>query len=139
MSRSTQRATRGIHHAGLTVPNIDAARDFFVSGLGFEVVGEKPDYPAVFVSDGSVMITLWQAEDPATARRFDRRNNLGLHHLALRVDDPERLDALHQRLVERDDVSIEFSPEALNDGPTRHMMCALEGGLRIEFIAPASA
>ena len=79
--------TQGIHHAGLTVPDLSQARAFFESALGFEAVGEVPDYPAVFLSDGSVMITLWQAEDPATAIPFDRRRNLGLHHFALRVSD----------------------------------------------------
>ena len=56
------RATQGIHHAGLTVPDLSAAQRFFTEGLGFETVGEVPDYPAAFVSDGAVMITLWQAE-----------------------------------------------------------------------------
>ncbi len=53
--------TQGIHHAGLTVPDLAATRTFFEEVLGFEARGEKPDYPAVFLSDGSVMITLWQA------------------------------------------------------------------------------
>ena len=54
--------TRGAHHVGLTVPDLRAARDFFVDALGFAEVGELPDYPAVFVSDGAITITLWQAE-----------------------------------------------------------------------------
>ena len=61
------RTTQGIHHAGLTVPDLSAAQRFFTEGLGFETVGEVPDYPAAFVSDGAVMITLWQAEDPERA------------------------------------------------------------------------
>lgn len=139
MPQSHPVSTTGIHHLGLTVPDLTAAHAFFTAGLGFEQVGEKPAYPAVFLSDGQVMITLWQADDPATARPFDRRRNIGLHHLALRIDGAERLDELHERLAQRDDVVIEFAPEPLNDGPTRHMMCAVPGELRIEFIAPASA
>lgn len=134
---NTQQAiTRGVHHAGLTVPDLAATRDFFLEGLGFQQVGEIPDYPAVFLSDGVIMITLWQASNPASAVPFDRHHNIGLHHLAFLVDD---LEAVHQRLSTRDNVRVEFHPEPLLGGPTRHMMCHIPGGIRVEFIAPASA
>lgn len=136
MSSQTAR-TRGIHHAGLTVPELPAARAFLEEALGFESVGEVPDYPAVFLSDGAVMLTLWQAEDPARATPFDRRRNIGLHHLALAVDGPDELAALHDELSARGDVAVEFAPEPLGAGPTRHMMCAIPGGIRLELIAPA--
>ena len=125
--------TLGLHHAGLTVPHLDAARTFFEDVLGFEKVGEKPGYPAVFVSDGTIMITLWQSDADPVA--FDRRRNVGLHHLAFRVAD---LDGVHQRLASRDDVTIEFAPESLGGGATRHLMCAIPGGVRVEFIQPAA-
>ena len=137
MNNATPR-TRGIHHAGLTVPDLPAARAFFLDGLGFEQVGEVPDYPAAFLSDGSVMITLWQAAEPTAAAPFDRKRAIGLHHLALAVD-PAGLDALHDALAARDDVAVEFAPEPLGGGPTRHMMCAIPGGIRLELIAPAAA
>ena len=63
--------TRGAHHIGLTVPDLPKARGFFVDTLGFSQVGEVPDYPAVFLTDGTIMITLWQAENPASAVPFD--------------------------------------------------------------------
>jgi catechol 2,3-dioxygenase-like lactoylglutathione lyase family enzyme len=135
---STKPRTQGVHHAGLTVPDLAAARAFFEEALGFSAVGEVPDYPAVFLSDGSVVVTLWQAEDPATAVPFDRRRGIGLHHLALRVAGPAELDALHRELAERKDVEIEFAPEPLGGGPTRHMMCAIPGRIRLELIAPAA-
>ena len=56
--------TRGVHHVGLTVSDLDGARAFFVSVLGFSVVAERLDYPAVFVSDGVTLITLWRVVDP---------------------------------------------------------------------------
>ena len=37
-----------------------------------------------------------------------------------------------------DGVVIEAAPEPLGDGPTRHMFCAIPGGVRMEFIAPAA-
>lgn len=130
--------TLGVHHVGLTVPDLERARAFFAGVLGFRQVGEKPAYPAVFLSDGQVMITLWRAADPPTAAPFDRRNAIGLHHLALRVADAAALDALHARLAAAADVVIEFAPEPLGGGPTRHMMCLIPGGIRMEFIAPAA-
>lgn len=131
--------TQGVHHVGLTVPELGSARSFFVDGLGFQQVGEKPDYPAVFLSDATTMITLWQAEDPASAIAFDRRRVIGLHHLALRVSDPAALETLHGQLVGRDDVDIEFAPESLGGGPSQHMMCRIPGNIRLEVIAPVAA
>ena len=123
---------------GLTVPDLAATRAFFLEALDYQQVGEVPDYPAVFISDGTTMITLWQAEDPQNAVPFDRKRVIGLHHLALTVDNEVSLKDLHQRLAGRDDVEIEFAPERLGTGPTQHMMSLIPGGIRIEFIAPAA-
>ncbi len=138
MSANATR-TQGVHHVGLTVPELQSARTFFVDGLGFEQVGEVPDYPAAFLSDGSTMITLWQAEGPETAVAFDRRRVIGLHHLALKVADPTALKTLHGELKNRDDVEIEFAPESLGGGPSQHMMCRIPGNIRLEVIAPVAA
>lgn len=127
----SKSATRGAHHIGLTVPDINAARDFFTDALGFAQVGEVPDYPALFVSDEHIMITLWQAEDPASATPFDRRKNLGLHHLALAVTD---LDALAEQLAARDDVTVEFEPQPIGQSALRHCMCRIPGNLRLELV-----
>ncbi len=126
--------TQGVHHIGLTVPDLEKTRAFFTETLGFNVVGEKPDYPAAFVSDGSIMITLWQAQNPETAHSFDRKNTIGLHHFALKVPSQQLID-LHSTLSNHPDVEIEFSPENLGDGPARHMMCTIPGGIRVEFFA----
>lgn len=127
--------TRGAHHVGLTVPDLNAARRFFVEALGFAPAGEVPDYPAAFVSDGTILITLWQAEDPASAMPFDRRANIGLHHLALRVGNAASLDALHRELAGREDAAIEFQPESLGDTGLQHMMIRIPGNIRLELIA----
>lgn len=127
--------TAGAHHVGLTVPDLAATRGFFVDTLGYEQLGEVPDYPAVFLSDGATMITLWQAENPEKAVAFDRKNVVGLHHLALKVGGNGSLDRLHEALKSTDGVDVEFAPEPLMGGPTRHMMCAIPGGIRVEFIA----
>lgn len=134
MSENTKAVTRGAHHVGLTVPDLEKTRRFFTETLGYQQVGEVPDYPAVFLTDQHMMITLWQAADPGTATPFDRKNVIGLHHLALSVD-ADALDDLHARLRATPEVAIEFAPEPLGGGPTRHMMCFIPGGIRVEFIA----
>lgn len=125
--------TAGVHHIGLTVPNVRQTTDFFLEALGFDEVGGNPSYPAIFVSDGAVMVTLWQADAGAAA--FDRRAHCGLHHLALKVPDQAMLDRVHTVLAARDDVEIEFAPQLLGDGPARHMMTFIPGGARVEFFA----
>ncbi len=130
--------TKGAHHIGLTVPNLSETRAFFTETLGFAQLGEVPDYPAVFLSDGTTMITLWQAADPANAVPFDRKNVIGLHHLALRLETTEALDALHQTLSNTDGVRIEFAPEPLGGSGARHMMCFIPGGIRVEFVVPGA-
>lgn len=127
--------TQGAHHIGLTVPDLAKTHAFFLDTLGFSQVGEVPDYPAVFLTDGSTMITLWQAENPDNAVAFDRKNVIGLHHFALKVGNTDALEALHEKLKTVDGVQIEFAPEPLGGGPASHMMCAIPGGIRTEFIA----
>jgi catechol 2,3-dioxygenase-like lactoylglutathione lyase family enzyme len=130
--------TQGAHHIGLTVPDLTATRDFFVDVLEFKQVGEVPSYPALFLSDGTTLLTLWQAADPNIATPFDRKNNIGLHHFALKVQNLETLNFLYQTLVTAEGVQIEFPPEPLGGGPTHHMMLNIPGGIRMELIAPAS-
>ena len=130
--------TKGVHHVGLTVPDLDATLAFFTDVLAFETVGELPDYPAVFLSDGTTMITLWQTTNPEKMIPFDRHNVVGLHHLALVVDSSDALHELHDLLAQKDSVTVEFAPEPLGDGPSEHMMCFIPGGIRLEFIAPVA-
>lgn len=130
--------TQGAHHIGLTVPNLITTRDFFVNILDFKQVGEVPTYPACFVSDGTTLLTLWQAADPTNTIAFDRKNNVGLHHFALKVDSLETLNTLYQTLTSTDGVQIEFAPEPLGNGPTHHMMFYIPGGIRMELIALGS-
>lgn len=130
--------TLGVHHVGLTVLDVEEARDWFVDVLGLRVVGGRPSYPAVFLSDGAVMLTLWQVEDRARALPYDRKLGVGLHHLALRVATADALEELHGVLSQRADTEVEFAPEALGDAGARHMMCSGPSGVRLELIwAPA--
>lgn len=127
-------AVGGIDHVGLTVTDLAASERFFVGELGFEKVGDDPEYPSVFLSNGEVLVTLWRATVPDLAVPFDRKRNVGLHHLAFSVDSFAALDALHARLEHATGVRIEFAPEPLAGGPARHMMIREPSGNRLEFI-----
>lgn len=128
--------TEGINHLGLSVSKLDESVSFFVDILGWKTVGGQPDYPSVFVSNGQMMLTLWQVEDPATATPFHRRKNVGLHHLAITVGSLDKLHALHEKINDMDNINIEFAPEFLGAGPTTHMMINEPSGNRLEFIVP---
>lgn len=135
MSDASQAVTNGIHHLGLTVPDITVTRNFFVQYLNFKEVGNNPDYPAVFISDGTVMLTLWQVRDIEKSNDFDRHHNIGLHHFALSVASQSALNDVYKTLASLDSVVVEFAPEPLGKSGTVHMMCTIPGGVRVEFIA----
>jgi catechol 2,3-dioxygenase-like lactoylglutathione lyase family enzyme len=125
--------TIGFDHVGLTVRDLDAARSFFVDCLGWKVVGGKPDYPSIYVSDGTAVLTLWRVENPAACIEFNRRTNIGLHHLALKAPTREALDALYVRVASWPGVVVEFPPQTSGSGPKVHMMLLEPGGNRLEF------
>lgn len=133
-----EAVTLDLNHIGFAVSKLDATASFFIDTLGWKAAGGRPDYPAKFVTNGKMFVTLWQVTDPETAVPFDRKKNVGLHHMAITVRDLETLNALHAKFVERPDVSVEFAPESLGDGPTTHMMIREPSGLRLEFIVPAN-
>ncbi len=125
--------TAGVHQVGLAVRDLEQSFRFFRDCLGWRLAGEKPDYPALFVSDGTVMVTLWQVEAPGSCVTFDRRKNIGLHHLALKVADRATFDTLYARVAAWPGVSVEFAPERLGNGPVVHFMIYEPSGIRIEF------
>jgi len=126
-------ATQGIHHLGLTVSHLEESATFFTKTLGWHEVRRAPEYPAIFISDGTLMVTLWQAAETGSTRSFDHQHNVGLHHVAFRVASRAALDAVFAR-VQASGARIEFAPELLRDGPAMHMMCYEPGGIRVEFI-----
>lgn len=124
--------TLGAHHFGLTVCKLEESASFFVDVLGWSEERRDDDYPAIFVTDDVLMISLWQAKSNST-KKFDRKVNIGLHHLALSIDSMADMDLIHKLLIAHD-IQIEFAPELLRKGPAIHMMCYEPSGIRIEFI-----
>ena len=128
--------TKGAHHIGLTVSKLEESAGFFTSLLGWKEVRRNEEYPAIFVSDGNIMVTLWATkEEPATP--FNKNKNVGLHHVAFYVEDEDTLNKLHARLADNG-TPIEFAPEPLRNGPAKHMMCYEPSGIRVEFIWPGN-
>ena len=128
--------TSGINHLGLAVLNLESSRAFFVELLGWSESGFDASYPRTAVSDGKLKLTLWQVDHSLQTESFDRRKNIGLHHLALEVDTEEGLMSLHQKALQFKGVKGEFAPELIGNGPRKHMMCYEPGGIRIEFTWP---
>lgn len=133
----TTPITAGIHHIGLTVSKLEKSAQFFTSILGWKEVRRNDEYPAIFVSDGTIMLTLWATKEQPSVG-FDKNRNVGLHHVALRVASESDLHAVHERLMSHG-VPIEFAPELLRQGPAKHMMCYDPSGIRVEFIWPGDA
>lgn len=127
-----EQAVGGMDHIALSVSNLEASTDFFVETLGFKVAGRDQEYPAAFLNNGQMSLTLWQTSDEPVA--FDRKRNVGLHHLAIRVSSFEALDALYETVKEFEGVVIEFSPELSYGGPAKHMMIREPSGNRIELV-----
>ena len=128
--------TEGVNHIGFSVSDLNATVDFFVNGLGWEIRGGQPSYPAIFVTDGLIFVTLWQTTEGDDTVAFDRKNNVGLHHFAMTVADVETLNELHTKLAAYPGVTVEFPPELNGAGPTVHLMIREPSGLRLEFAVP---
>src|SRR5260221_997936 len=68
MAEHATPATCGVDHVGLSVRDLESTRRFFCDCLGWRVVGERPEYPASFVSDGQQIVTLWRGRGTAPTR-----------------------------------------------------------------------
>ncbi|MDF1732694.1 MAG: VOC family protein [Minwuia sp.] len=128
--------TNGMNHLGLSVRDLDQTTDFFTSVLGWQELARDDSYPRNAITDGQVRLTLWQVDHGNDVVGFDRRANVGLHHLALEVPTESRLNELAERVQDWPGVVVEFMPEPVGDGPRRHMMFSEPGGIRLELIWP---
>ncbi|HEU5018414.1 MAG TPA: VOC family protein [Pseudolabrys sp.] len=124
--------TLGIHHLGLAVSNLEASAGFFCHCLGWSLVREVPEYPAKFVSNGKAFFTLWQTEPEASP--FDRKRQVGLHHVAIRLASEQDLIAIFERASSHPGVTVDFPPELLRGGPAKHCIVFEPSGIRVEFI-----
>lgn len=128
--------TSGIHHIGLAVSRLQESVAFFTGVLGWRELRTNEEHRSAYVSDGETLVTLWATwEEPAVP--FDRRKNVGLHHVAFRVDSEGALHDVYEKLMDNG-IAVEFAPEQLGQGPAVHMICLEPSGIRVEFIWPGS-
>ena len=128
--------TCGINHLGLSVLDLNQSARFFIDALGWTESGRDDSYPRTAVTDGHVRLTLWEVDHRLAVEQFNRRKNVGLHHLALEVRSEDRLNALAQSISNWSGVTVEFMPQLVGKGPRKHMMFFEPGGNRIELIWP---
>ena len=126
--------TTGINHTGLTVRDLEQTTAFFVDVLGWTETARDAAYPRTTVTDGQARLTLWQADVAGPMRVFDRRANIGLHHIAFTVESEAVLNTLAETISATPGVLVEFIPEFMGSGPRKHMIFAEPGGLRIELV-----
>lgn len=126
---------RGTDHIGFTVPDLDAAVDFFVNVIGCEPFYEigpfqsDDDWMAehLNVHPRTVMrrlkflrcghgsnFELFEYEAPDQNRRQPRNSDIGGHHLAFYVDDM----AAAITHLEAHDVRIQGTPTVRTSGPS---------------------
>jgi lactoylglutathione lyase len=124
----------GISHIGLSVSDLDASFKFF-EVLGYKKIGGVETYPSYFLHDGTAMLTLWKTEDDYTA--FDRRKNVGLHHLALKVPSLDALNNAFEAASKVEGVRTSgegaFEPQKLQGTGLTHAMLYEPSGNRIEL------
>lgn len=140
------------HHTALCVEDFDAARDFFVSVLGFEVEGEmdrrsEPGLSLVvalpdalirwgmLVRDG-YRLELFKYYNPPGRAHGPRQSDRGYTHFALEVSD---VDAAYERLIAQG-YRTTSAPQTLRGGKTRALyILAPEDNVveLIQFLQPA--
>ena len=87
----------GLSHVALSVRDRDAARQFWVDVMGFDVISEEPGYSFFFERAAGLAVILTD-HDGSVSGAFDERN-AGLDHLACAVPDVESLLSWEQRLA----------------------------------------
>lgn len=95
----------GIDHIGILVRDLEASLRFYTQTLGLMATAiesrSEPPIRMAYVQAGSVRLELIEASDPSqTMVRYLPRQEPGIYHLGLRVDDVDTdFAALQQRGV----------------------------------------
>lgn len=89
----TTITTAGVHHIALTVSDVRRSQQFYTELLGFNHLTDFG--PRALLHNGSVLLGIGPAPDPAQAQANDRfnENRIGLDHLSLSVASMADLEA----------------------------------------------
>lgn len=85
--------TAGVHHVALTVSDVKRSQRFYTELLGFNHLTDLG--PRVLLHNGSVLLGMGPAPDPAQAQANDRfnENRIGLDHISLNVASMADMEA----------------------------------------------
>jgi glyoxylase I family protein len=97
-----QIKTGAVNHLALTVSDLQRAREFYTSILGFQEVMELSP-TRVLLSNGSCIMAVGSPPDPDQAIPQDQfsENRIGLDHLSFSVGSHDELEAAAQMLDAR--------------------------------------
>ena len=147
----------GIHHVSISVPDLDAAVDWYGTILGFRLEErfEITAIPArgVFLRRDALRIEIWEADGGATVPALRREPNTditegGTKHVAFAVPDLQRcLERLYNRgvdiaSVQRDrcaPMACEADPRDATLGPAFAAFIRDPGGTLIELLDASRA
>jgi glyoxylase I family protein len=98
---SASITTGPVHHLALTVSDVARSQQFYTKLLGFQPVMDFG--PRALLSNGSVVVALTPASDPAQAIPNDRfnENRIGLDHLSFSVGSHADLENAVRLLDEK--------------------------------------
>ncbi len=134
---ATNVQTGGAHHIRLTVTDPARSREFYTELLGFQALMDFPD--GVLVGNGSLILGLRTAPEPARARSGDRfdPNRVGLDHLAISVGSRADIETAARLCAERG-VTCGEIVDLGADFKLYVMMLEDPDGIQIELTAPHS-
>ncbi|NMO04270.1 methylmalonyl-CoA epimerase [Gordonia sp. TBRC 11910] len=136
-----------IDHAGIAVPDLDAAKQWYATHLGFVTLHEEVNEeqgvreamvgPASAATDGSAVIQLLAPlNDESTIAKFIARSGPGLQQLAVRVTD---VDAVTERLTAAGVRVLYPAPRrGTADSRINFVHPKDAGGVLLELVEPAA-
>ena len=126
------------HHLDLTVSDPVASRplyELFLGHCGFTLKSAGDDWAGFGLGDKRYpCITLLQARGENAGRKHDRYTS-GLHHLALRANSREDVDALHAKLVAFRATILDPPADYPDYGPGYYaVFFADPDGIKLEYV-----
>ncbi|MGV9714099.1 methylmalonyl-CoA epimerase [Gordonia sp. NPDC003424] len=135
-----------VDHAGIAVPDLDAAKKWYLDNLGFETLHEEVNEGqgvreamvgprSAAASGGTVIQLLAPLDESSTIAKFLDRNGPGLQQLAVRVTDVE---AVMARLTEAGIRVLYPAPRrGTADSRINFVHPKDAGGVLLELVEPA--
>jgi catechol 2,3-dioxygenase-like lactoylglutathione lyase family enzyme len=128
---------RGIHHVDLAVTDVERSLAFYTAVLGPLGLAQHERFPTyrgteevVVLRYGTQMLGLRPA-DGGEHRYYE----VGIEHIAFRVDRPDEVDAAHERSVAAG-ASIHYPPEPDRDLEGYYAFFAFDpDGIRVEVFS----